>query len=95
MTTAIAGLAKLVGTDKDGSRTWLVDGELLDDDALDKLIAKQHALTESEALVDREIGEALVGLDVQKAAEEDLRARGIHPDTAGAETLLAALRRVS
>jgi hypothetical protein len=93
MTTSTAGLAKLVGTNQDGSRTWLVDGELYDDDGLDKLIAKQHALTESESLVDREIGEPLAGLDIDVKAREDLRARGIYEPSA--EQLLAAYQRVS
>jgi hypothetical protein len=83
----------LVGTNQDGSRTWLVDGELYDDDGLDTLIAKQHALTESEALVAREMGEPLVGLDVDVKAREDLRVRGILEPTR--EQLLAAYERVS
>jgi hypothetical protein len=48
-------------------------------------------------LLDRELGleEPEIGRDVYIAACADLRARGIHPDTADQETLLAALRRVS
>jgi hypothetical protein len=93
MTTSTAGLARLVGTSRDGSRTWAVDGVMYDDDGLDRLIAKQHALIASESLVDREMGEALVGLDVDVRAREDLRARGIYEPTG--EQLLAAYRRVS
>jgi hypothetical protein len=95
MTTSIAGLAKLVGTSQDGSRTWLVDGEFYDDDGLDKLIAKQHALTESEALIGREMGETLGGLDVQRKADRILRDRGIHPSRATHQELLDALVEVS
>ena len=95
MTTTIPGIAKLVGKSADGGNIWDVDGKMLDDEQFLALIAKQAVRAESEALLDRELGEPLVGLDLQKAAEEDLHARGIHPDTADAETLLAALVRVS
>lgn len=85
----------MAGTNRDGSRQWIVDGELLSDEEFDALIARQALHAEAEALIDREIGEPLIGLDVQMAAEEDLRARGIQPDTATDRQLAAALARVS
>jgi hypothetical protein len=94
MTTS-AGIAKLAGKSADGSNVWLVDGELYDDDGLDKLIAKQYALAESEALIGRELGETLGGLDVQRKANRILRDRGIHPSRATQEELLHALKEVS
>ena len=92
---AVPGLARLAGRGADGSRVWVVDGETYDDDALEKLIGRQHLLAESEALVGRELGETLGGRDVQARADEILRARGIQPDDATEQQLLDALRRVS
>jgi hypothetical protein len=49
-------------------------------------------------LLDRELGlepEPEIGRGVYVAACADLRSRGIHPDNASQQELLAALRRVS
>ena len=59
MTTTIPGIAKLVGKSADGGNIWDVDGKMLDDEQFLALIAKQAVRAESEALLDRELGEPL------------------------------------
>jgi hypothetical protein len=67
-TNAIPGVGELIGTNADGSRQWLVDGKVLSDEQFDALIARQHLPLEAEALIDRELGEPLIGLGLRRAA---------------------------
>jgi hypothetical protein len=67
----------------------------------DEELKKQLLAYGREIQTDFELNEALdlaepeTGRGVFVAACADLRSRGIHPDTADQETLLAALKRVS
>jgi hypothetical protein len=66
----------------------------MDEDEILAMVASYRD-REVDAFIDRELGEPLVGLDVQMAAERHLRANGIVPADASQDELLEALKAVS
>ena len=96
MSETTPGLAEFIGTNSDGRRQWLVEGKVVDDDGLEEIAAKQWRREYgSQALLDRELGESLVGLDLHKAALADLKTRGIRAGDESQDEYLAAVARVS
>ena len=96
MTTDVPGLATLVGEDAAGGRVWMVDGEIVDDEGLQATAERQWQRDYgSQALLDRELGPNLVGLDLHKAAMADLKARGIYAGDETQQQYLDAIERVS
>lgn len=86
-------VAREVG-ERDGKTLYAIGSSIIDEDEL-AAIVKAYDEVEVDVTLDRELGEPLVGLDVQRKADEVLRARGINPVDASQAELLDSLTAVS
>jgi hypothetical protein len=88
----ISGMAEEVGT-LAGERMFRLDGQLVNEATLLGTVERRHANADLVREVDRELGEALTGLDVHTTAMKLLASRGISNPTA--DQLLDAYEEVS